>query len=386
MTRASIVCVVGTRPEAVKLAPVVIALQAHPRLKPLLVSTGQHRELVGEALADFGLAVDHDLDLMQVAQRPVDLLGNALSRLADYFETHSPAAVIVQGDTISALAAAQAAALTGTPLVHVEAGLRSGDVAAPFPEEHNRRLIAQLAGWHFAPTVTARDALLREGIEPATIEVTGNTGIDALRLIEAHLDGDAQLRARAVAALPRPGTRPLLVVTAHRRESHGAPLAAIAAALADLAAHDGLEIVVPVHPHPAVQAAFVPLTGHPNIHLVAPLPYPMFISLLRRAFAVLTDSGGVQEEAPALGIPTLVLRDLTERDAGLASGNARLVGTGTEAIIAAVRGLLDDRHLRARMSEPALLYGDGAAAPRIVATLDRLYGSADARAELLEYA
>lgn len=387
MQRALIVCVVGTRPEAVKLVPLVIALQVHPRLTPLLVSTGQHRELVGEALADFGLAPDIDLALMQAAQRPVDLLAAALPRLADLIEARRPAAVMVQGDTISALAAAQAAALTGTPLIHVEAGLRSGDVAAPFPEEHNRRLIAQLADRHFAPTPAARDHLLHEGVAPGAIEVTGNTGIDALRLIERRLDSDAAAAARAQAALPRlDPARPLLVVTAHRRESHGAPLAAVAAALGALAADDGVEIVLPIHPHPAVHAAFAPLAGRPHIHVVAPLPYPSFVWLLRQAFAVLTDSGGVQEEAPALGVPALVLRDVTERDEGLATGNARLVGTATARIVAAVRDLLGDRILLARMSEPALPYGSGQAAPLIVASLDRLFGRTQARAELFEYA
>lgn len=387
MQRRLIVCVVGTRPEAVKLAPIVLALRDHPRLAPLLVSTGQHRELVAEALADFALAPDIDLDLMTAGQRPVDLLAAALPRLADCYAAHSPAAVVVQGDTISALAAAQAAALTGTPLVHVEAGLRSGDVAAPFPEEHSRRLIAQLADRHFAPTRAARDHLLREGIAAETIEVSGNTGIDALRLVEHAVDADAETRARAAAALPRlDPTRPLLVVTAHRRENHGTPLARIAAALAVLAVGDGVEIVLPVHPHPAVRAAFAPLADIPHIHLVPPLPYPAFILLLRRASVVLTDSGGVQEEAPALGVPALVLRDVTERDEGLASGNTRLVGTETAAIVTATRALLDDGILLARMSEPAHPYGSGQSATHIVASLDRLYGRTQARTELLEYA
>lgn len=387
MQRVLVVCVVGTRPEAVKLAPIVLALRGHPRLVPLLVSTGQHREMVGEALADFGLAPDSDLALMQTAQRPVDLLAAALPLLADLYEARRPAAVVVQGDTISALAAAQAAALTGTPLVHVEAGLRSGDVAAPFPEEHNRRLIAQLADLHFAPTPAARDHLLREGVDGEAIEVSGNTGIDALRFVERAIDANVATRKRVQAALPRlDPARPLLVVTAHRRENHGAPLARIVVALAELAVNERVEIVLPVHPHPAVVAASAPLAAIPNIHLVPPMPYPAFIALLRRASMVLTDSGGVQEEAPALGVPALVLRDVTERDEGLASGNARLVGTETAAIVAATRALLGDRKLLARMSEPALPYGSGHAAPLIVATLDRLFGRIQARAKLFEYA
>ena len=387
MVRATILCAVGTRPEAIKLAPVITLLAAHPRLRPLIVSTGQHRELVTGALADFGLAADLDLGLMARAPRPVDLLATALPQLADLMAVHRPTAVVVQGDTISALAAAQAAALSGTPLVHVEAGLRSGNVAAPFPEEHTRRLIAQLADRHFAPTAAARAHLLREGIADPAIEVTGNTGIDALRLVEARIDSDAGLRARIDITLPRlDAARPLLLVTAHRRESHGAALADVARALALLVEYDGVEVVLPVHPHPAVLAAFAPLADMAHLHLVAPLPYPAFVWLLRQAALVLTDSGGIQEEAPALGVPALVLRDVTERDEGLVSGNTRLVGTRTATIVAAVRELLSDRVGLRRMSEPTLPYGDGAAAPRIVAALDRAYGSAAARAEAFEYA
>ncbi len=382
--RAPILCVVGTRPEAIKLAPVILALQRHPRLLPVVVATGQHRALLARAFADFGIVPDVDLDLMQPQQSPLGVLAAALVPLSEIIGAVAPVAVVVQGDTMTTLAAAQAAQLAGVPVVHVEAGLRSGDRQAPFPEEVTRRLVAQLATLHFAPTASARAALRAEGIADSAIHITGNSGIDALRLVEARLASDPTLRAHVAAALPRlDPRRPLLLVTAHRRENHGAPLAAIAEALAALATRDGVEIVLPVHPHPAVQAGLrARLAGLPRIHLVEPLGYAAFVTLLARAAVVLTDSGGVQEEAPALGVPVLVMRDITERSEGLASGNARLVGTSAVGIVDAVRDLLGDGLARARMAEPALPYGDGAATARIVGVLDRIFGAVDARAEL----
>ncbi len=384
MTRAPILCVVGTRPEAIKLAPVVLALRHHPRLLPVVVATGQHRELLARALADFGIVPDVALDLMRAGQSPLAVLAAALVPLSEIVAAVAPVAVVVQGDTMTTLAAAHAAHLARVPVAHVEAGLRSGDRDAPFPEEVNRRLVAQLATLHFAPGAVARCALLAEGIADTAIHVTGNPGIDALRLIEARLAGDARLRATVAAELPRlDPARPLLVVTAHRRENHGAPLAAVADALATLATRDGVEIVVPVHPHPAVRDPLrARLAGLSRVHLVPPLGYAAFVTLLGRAALVLTDSGGVQEEAPALGVPALVLRDVTERGEGLASGNARLVGTEARAIVGAVRGLLSDAPAHARMAEAALPYGDGDAAPRIVARLDAAFGRPDLRAEL----
>ena len=379
----AICVVVGTRPDAIKLAPVIQALKAHPRLRPIVLASGQHREMLAAALAAFDIVADSDLGLMRAGQSPVAVLAAAITGLAAAIDVSQPAALIVQGDTTTAVAAAHAAFLGGIPIAHVEAGLRSGSLRAPFPEEGNRRLIAQIASVHFAPTLVARDALLREGIEPTAIHVTGNTGIDALRQIEAQLSRDEAFRRRVAAALPQVDSmRPLLVVTAHRRETHGAALHAIADALLILAA-GGLEIVMPVHPNPAVAGPLrARLAGAAHVHLVAPLDYPAFIALLGRADAVLTDSGGIQEEAPALGVPVLVLRDVTERSEGLATGNARLVGTDTAAIVAAVRDLLDNSTALARMSQPALPYGDGDATPRIVTVLDRLYGLETAHAEL----
>ena len=381
--RATILCVVGTRPEGVKLAPVILALRRHPTLQPLVCATGQHRELLRRVLDDFGIDTDIDLDVMQRGQGPADVVASTLPALMAVIAAAAPAAVVVQGDTATTFAAAVAAGYSRVPLVHIEAGLRTGVADEPFPEEMHRRAIAQIAGLHFAPTLAAHHALVLEGIDPATIHVTGNSGIDALRLVEARLT-DPLEASRHVASHPRlDPARPLVVVTVHRRENHGAPLERIIDALECLVADEGVEIVLPVHPHPAISGVLRARLGEtPFIHLVPPLDHGSFIALMRRAAVVLTDSGGVQEEAPALGVPVLVMRGVTERGEGIASGNARLVGTATAAIVAGVRTLLGDDAALARMSEPALPYGNGEATPRIVAVMAELFGLAPARAEL----
>ncbi len=363
--------VAGTRPEAVKLSPVIQQLRARGRAVRL-VATGQHRELFHETLAGFGLVADDDLGVMTRAQTPAEVIGALVPALARLCATAAATAVIVQGDTASAFAGAQAAAYARRPLVHVEAGLRSGHVE-PFPEEMHRRAIAQLADVHFAPTAAAVAALRREGIAESAIHLTGNTGIDALQLVVARLACEPVLAAalsRRFAAIDR--RRPVLLVTVHRRENHGERLAAVLAALGELARD--MEIVLPVHPHPAVtgpvQAA---LAGRPGVHLLPALDYPAFVWLLTNATVTLTDSGGVQEEAPALGVPVLVLRDVTERQEGISSGNARLVGTDTDAIVKAARGLLSDAAAIGRMARQALPYGTGDAAQRIAAVLDTAY-------------
>lgn len=281
--------VVGTRPEAVKLAPVILELRRRG-LAPLLIATGQHRELLDGALAAFGLAADHDLAIMQNGQTPAMVVGRLLPELTRLFESTRPAAVVVQGDTASTLAGAQAAMYAQVPLVHVEAGLRSGD-RDPFPEEMHRRLVAPMCDLHFAPTATARDALLAEGIAPGTIHVTGNTGIDALRLMQRRLASDRVLAATL--ALRFAGIdkhRPLLLATVHRRENHGERLDAVLAALVALAGE--AEIVLPVHPHPAVFGPVHAVLGHlPGVHLLPPLDYPAFVWLMQRATLALTDFG-----------------------------------------------------------------------------------------------
>ena len=366
--------VAGTRPEAVKLAPVLLALRAR-RVATMLVATGQHRELFHETLAGFGLVADHDLAIMQRVQSPADVIGLLVPALTSLCHQWRPAAVIVQGDTASAFAGAQAAAYSRCPLVHVEAGLRTGH-SDPFPEEMHRRVIAQIADLHFAPTAAAAAALRREGIAPHAIHVTGNTGIDALHLAAARLANDAALQARLAARFAGiSAQRPRLLVTIHRRENHGARLDSVLLALAMLARE--ADIILPVHPHPAIAGpVHAVLGGMPGVHLLPPLEYPAFLWLMQRATLILTDTGGVQEEAPALGTPVLVLRDVTERSEGIDSGNARLVGTDTAAILAAVTDLLGDAHAIGRMAEAALPYGSGDAAHRIVEVLLTSFGRA----------
>ena len=359
-----VLCILGTRPEAIKLAPVARALAARG-LAVTLCNTGQQRDIARAALADFDLTADVDLDLMQPGQTPASFVAAALPALAAVIARLRPVVILVQGDTASAFVGAMAAAYARIPLGHVEAGLRSHD-AEPFPEDLHRRLIAQAATFHFAPTVAGEAALLAEGIAAATISVTGNPVIDAVRWTDARLANDAGLRRAVEAALPplRAG-RPLLLVTAHRRENH-ARMPAIAAAVATIAAERDVDIVVPVHPNPAAGA---PIRHHlaatANVTLVAPLGYHAFVSLLRRARVVLTDSGGIQEEAPAFGCPVLVLRDTTERPEGVAAGAARLVGTDPDRIVSAACSLLDDAAAHRAMAQVVLPYGDGRAGERI---------------------
>ena len=354
--QGGVLFVLGTRPEAIKLAPVVRAV-ADRGIAVTLCTTGQHRDLAREALAVFGLVADLDLDLMRDAQTPAGVVAAALPLIGGVVARTRPEMVVVQGDTASALAGALAASYARVPLAHVEAGLRS-HAAEPFPEDMHRRVIAQLATLHLAPTATAAAALAREGVAGDAIVVTGNPVIDALH--------DVATRAPAG---PVPA-RPLVVVTAHRRENHGAATARIAEAVALLAARGDAEVAVLQHPHPASGAVFAArLGGTTNVRLLPPLAYPEFVALLRRARLVLTDSGGVQEEAPAFGVPVLVLREATERPEGVAAGVARLVGTDVATIVAAARALLDDPAAHAAMATSILPYGDGRAAERIAAAV-----------------
>ncbi|MGI4879040.1 MAG: non-hydrolyzing UDP-N-acetylglucosamine 2-epimerase [Janthinobacterium lividum] len=361
-----VLCILGTRPEAIKFAPVITALAA--RAVPVIVcSSGQQRDLIRAALADFGLIPDIDLDLMLPAQSPQAFIAAALPLLGGVIGRVMPGMVLVQGDTATALAGAMAAAYARVPLGHIEAGLRSG-AAEPFPEDMHRRVIAQLATHHFAPTATTQAALVREGVALGGIFVTGNPVIDALRLAEARLASNAALRARIASALPAlRADRPLLLVTAHRRENH-LRMSDIAEAIAILAARHDVDIVVPLHPNPAAGAILAErLDGLPHVKMVPPLDYFSFVTLLRRARLVLTDSGGVQEEAPALGCPVLVLRDSTERPEGVMAGAARLVGTDPATIVAAASELIENGTAHKMMAKAILPYGDGYAADRIAA-------------------
>lgn len=364
MQEACVTAVVGTRPEVIKMAPVVRALRTTKGLATFLCVAGQHADLLEPALADFDLAPDMRLPAVPDASQAARL-GALTSQLGAALEGLQPALVLVQGDTATALAGSLAAHAARCPLGHVEAGLRTGDPAAPWPEEGNRRAIAALATLHFAPTVQARENLLREGIAARHIHVTGNTGMDALQLVQTlpaalppFLD-DAIRQAQA-------GGRRVLLATGHRRENLGAGLAGVCAALATLATRPDVLVLYPVHLNPQVdEPVRAALGGCANVILTPPLGYRSFIRLLKTSYLVLTDSGGVQEEAPALGKPVLVLREATERPEAVEAGVARLVGTDPVQIVDAAQRLLDDPAAYAAMARSISPYGDGAAAQRI---------------------
>jgi UDP-N-acetylglucosamine 2-epimerase len=366
-TRRPIVVIAGTRPEIIKLAPVVVALRSTgPERGTVLCSTGQHREMVDQALADFGLVADEELAVMQPDQTLPSLTERLLPRLNSLFAKLDPGAVVVQGDTTSAFVGALAAFYRQIPVAHVEAGLRSNDVYSPFPEEMNRRLISQLAALHFAPTSTAEGNLLASGVDPSCILVTGNTAIDALFLVAASPSGDELPWSELVRRRPR-----MVFATVHRRENHGAPLLEICAALRELVVrHFDVSIILPVHPNPNVRGVVQrELGGVDGVLLTDPLPYSAAVAALRACDLVVTDSGGLQEEAPAFDKPVLVLRRETERGEGIAAGVSLLVGTRHRDIVTAVDTLLTDQGVYRRMASSENPYGDGHAAERMVEPL-----------------
>jgi UDP-N-acetylglucosamine 2-epimerase (non-hydrolysing) len=366
-------CVVGTRPEVIKMAPVISGLRRRPSNQVRVLASGQHRSLLDRALADFGLQADGNLAVMRPGQQLPELTARALRALAGDFRRHPPELVLAQGDTTTVFCAALASFLERVPFAHVEAGLRTRRKYHPFPEEKNRVLADHLADEHFAPTPQARSNLLREGIDEASIHVTGNTGIDALLM----------MAGRDVPLPVVPSTGCYLLVTAHRRENFGEPLIEICEALRELADRDReLSIVFPVHPNPQVKGAVEgQLAGRERIHLIEPTGYPEFVALMRGAFALLTDSGGIQEEGPALGKPVLVLRDETERTEGVASGTVQLVGPHRDRIVEAVSALRQDPALYERFARAVNPYGDGRAADRILSILASRYGVAAAAPE-----
>lgn len=371
-----VVVVYGTRPEVIKMAPVIRELRARStQFSCTVVSTGQHRDMCHPYEELFGIRPDIDLSIMVAGQTIDHIVGRILETFPPVLAAQRPDAVLVQGDTSSAFAAALAAFHAKITVGHVEAGLRTGNRLNPFPEEMNRRLIGALADLHFAPTSTSSENLLREGIDPARILVTGNTVIDALK----YLLGSTPAPRDAVLDGIDPSRR-IIAVTTHRRESFGEPLLNTLRALKAIAARfPDVEMVLPVHYNPNVrQHVFRELGGMERIRLVDPMPYERFIRLVNRATLVLTDSGGVQEEAPALGKPVLVLRETTERPEGVAAGVAKLVGTNTGAIIASVSELLGDPTAYAAMTSGGSPYGDGKASVRIVERLLAL--SCDKRA------
>ena len=358
-----ILIVFGTRPEAIKLAPVIRMLKTNPNLRVRVISTGQHREMLDQVLEIFGILPDHDLGVMTAGQTLPELTERLLSLLDPVIAEEAPDALLVQGDTTTAFAAALAAFYRRIPVGHVEAGLRTNDRYAPFPEEVNRRLVGVLASWHFAPTERARAALLREGNVDEDIVVTGNTVIDALQYVLATTKPPPS-------PIPETGRR-LVLVTAHRRESFGRPFEAICRAIRRVAEeHMDVDVCYPVHMNPEVRAPVQRiLAGRPRIHLLEPLDYVAFLHLLSRADIVLTDSGGIQEEAPALGKPVLVMRDETERPEAVDAGVAKLVGTDEDRIVACVARLLADRSAYETMARATNPFGDGRASECILAFL-----------------
>jgi UDP-N-acetylglucosamine 2-epimerase (non-hydrolysing) len=366
-----VMSVFGTRPEAIKMAPVVHALSADPRFESVVCVTAQHRDMLDQVLELFEIRPDEDLDIMRPGQDLTDITVKVLDGMRSVIARQKPDAILVHGDTTSCLAATLAAFYARVPVGHVEAGLRTGNFDAPWPEEANRVLADRLCRWYFAPTELAADRLRKEGSNHAHIFVTGNTVIDALlwmrdRVIQRPLSEFLPYFGTAAAALANPAI-PMLLVTGHRRESFGDGFRQICAALRSLAdARPELCIVYPVHLNPnVVGPVFELLSGVSNVHLLKPLDYAPFVRLMNRSTVILTDSGGVQEEAPSLGKPVLVMRDTTERPEGLAAGTVRLVGAHTDRIIAEVSELLDNNVAYERMAKAHNPYGDGLAAARI---------------------
>lgn len=376
-----VMMVYGTRPEAVKMAPVVRAVSADPDLHPCVVVTGQHRSMLDQVNKLFDIDVNHDLGILKPGQTIDEITVRALEGLGPILQAERPDAVVVQGDTTTTFTAALAAFYAKVPVVHLEAGLRTGDIHAPYPEEMNRQLTSRLAGLHLAPTEATRANLVREGIDPDRVVVTGNTVIDALFDVArrrqpyedpnlARLDGHEG---------------PLLLVTAHRRESWGPPLRRVAEAIAGLARkHPELLVVVPLHRNPVVREAFGPLRGLGNVSIIEPVGYGDFARLMARSTLILTDSGGIQEEAPSLGKPVLVLRDTTERPEAVNAGTVRLVGTDPDRLTRMADLLLTDPAEYAAMARTINPYGDGKAAGRAVQAIRHLLNLGPAAEQFAE--
>lgn len=358
--------VFGTRPEAIKLFPVVHALRAYPEIDTRICVTAQHRGLLDQVLEISGITPDIDLDVMQENQTLDGLTARLIMALGETFDAEKPDRVIVHGDTLTTMVASLAAYYRKIPVAHVEAGLRSGDIHHPWPEEVNRRVVACIADLNFAPTQAAANALRAENRDPAGIHITGNTVIDALLATKAQIDAEPALAAGLNDLATRFAGKRIVAVTSHRRENFGGGMEAIAQAVRDIAARSDVAIIFPVHPNPNVRAVMdAQLAGLPNVAMIDPLDYPHFVRLLDMSHIVLTDSGGVQEEAPSLGKPVLVMRETTERPEGVDAGTARLVGTDRDRIVTEIFRLLDDSEAYAAMSRAHNPFGDGKAAERI---------------------
>jgi UDP-N-acetylglucosamine 2-epimerase (non-hydrolysing) len=370
--RLRVMVVYGTRPEAVKVAPLIKALANSPLFAPVVAVTGQHRSMLDQVNEVFGITPDFDLDIHQPGQSLTEITSRALTGVQELLAGQRPDAVVVQGDTTTVFAAALAAFYERIPVVHLEAGLRTGDPYSPYPEEINRRLVSQLAALHLAPTPVSKANLVAENISPRSVVVTGNTVIDALTWAVRRQTGYSDPALSTLDSHPGP----VLLVTTHRRESWGEPMRATGRALATLAAaHPGLHIVLPVHANPLVRAAILPaVAGLPNVTVTEPLPYAGFARLMNRATVILTDSGGIQEEAPSLGKPVLVLRDTTERPEAVRAGTVCLVGTSEDVITKTTTRLLTDPAAYRAMAQATNPYGDGLAAQRAIAALAHHFG------------
>lgn len=360
--KRKVLCVVGTRPEAIKMAPVILALQQADWADVRVLATAQHRHMLDQVLTFFGIAPDIDLDIMRPNQALTTLTARLLLDLDDVLLAEMPDVVLAQGDTTTVMTVSLACFYHRIPFGHVEAGLRTWDMQNPFPEEVNRVIAGRLARWHFAPTESSRQNLLREGINDQDIVVTGNTVIDALLMTVAKdLEIGIDLNA----------TKRLILVTSHRRENFGEPFREICRALRTLAGRNpDVQLLYPVHPNPNVKDIAHEVLGDcPNIHLCAPLDYAPFVAAMKRSYLIISDSGGVQEEAPALGKPVLVLRDETERPEAVEQGVVKLVGPNYDRIVEEAQRLLDDESAYREMARGISPYGDGRGAERIVKTL-----------------
>ncbi len=376
MAKLKVMTVFGTRPEAIKMCPLVLEMRKHPdEIEPLVAVTAQHREMLDQVLHLFGITPDYDLNIMSAGQTLYDVTEKALRGLQKVLEEAKPDLVLVHGDTTTTFAGALAAFYAQVPVGHVEAGLRTGNKYSPFPEEMNRKLTGALADYHFAPTATSKANLLRENVPEANITVTGNTVIDALK---TTVKPDYRFDDDNLHEVLESGKR-LILMTTHRRENLGEPMRHVYKALCEvLRTHSDVEAIFPVHKNPKVRQIVNEELGHlPQVHLIEPLDYEPFANLMARVDIVLTDSGGIQEEAPALGKPVLVLRDTTERPEAVTAGTVKLIGTAYEDVLRETNLLLDNaEHYRA-MAEAVNPYGDGKACARIVGCILNKFGISD---------
>lgn len=369
-----ITTVFGTRPEAIKMFPVVRALREQPDLDVRVCVTAQHREMLDRVLEIARIVPDVDLDVMTPNQSLDALLARLVISLGETFDREQPDRILVHGDTLTTMAATLAAYYRKIPVGHVEAGLRSGDIYHPWPEEVNRKVTGAVADLHFAPTETAAAALRAENVAAERIHVTGNTVVEALLATKARIDEEPALAAGLDPLAARFAGKRIVAVTSHRRENFGQGMKAIADAIAAIAARPDVGVIFPVHPNPHVRSCMEPiLEGLENVALIDPLDYPHFVRLLAMSHLVLTDSGGVQEEAPSLGKPVLVMRETTERPEGIEAGTARLVGTDKDRIVSEIFSLLDDDAAYSAMARAHNPFGDGKAATRIAEIIARAH-------------